>query len=163
MSDNIIKFSDTSLASDVIKTERVLDGIIKGSITYFFDDGFPKTAILENDLKAVSKFIKENINDNSNKTELSFSEAFEYLEKGKKITRKGWNGKDMWLSISCHEKKSIPSTSFWSKNNANFAIEQGGEATVLPCITMKTALNEIQMGWVPSQQDMFSKDWIILD
>ncbi|MFW0776121.1 MAG: Thoeris anti-defense Tad2 family protein, partial [Rickettsiales bacterium] len=31
--------------------------------------------------------------------ELNFGEAIEELKAGKKVARKGWNGKDMWLRL----------------------------------------------------------------
>lgn len=94
---------------------------------------------------------------------LSFSLALEALKTGKRVARKGWNGKDMWLSLSCNHSRQVPATQLWSPHNAAFAVSQGGTATVLPSITMKTASGEILMGWLASQTDMLSDDWVVLD
>jgi len=94
--------------------------------------------------------------------ELSFGQALHALEAGKRIARSGWNGKDMWLAMSCGGSKSVKAENFWSPHNRAFALEQGGEATVLPSITMKTADGKILMGWLASQTDMFAKDWQIV-
>ena len=93
-----------------------------------------------------------------------FGLALEALKAGHKVARKGWNGKGMWLSLSGpHGGRKIGNESFWSENNARYAAEQPDcAATVLPCITMKTATGEILMGWLASQTDMLADDWEIL-
>lgn len=97
-------------------------------------------------------------------TGLSFGLALEALKKGHRVARAGWNGKDMWLSMSGPTGgREILAQQFWSDNNFKYATEQGGKATVLPCVTMKTATGEILMGWLASQTDMFADDWAILE
>ena len=94
-----------------------------------------------------------------------FGMALELLEKGYRVCRSGWNGKGMWLSLSTNSDsrlahaRTIDANAFWSENNREFARSNGGHATVLPCITMKTASDEILMGWLASQTDMLAKDW----
>ena len=95
--------------------------------------------------------------------ELTFGSALEALKRGEKVARAGWNGKGMWLSLSCDGTRAIPAAAFWSRNNVAYAMQQPlGQATVLPCITMKTATGEILMGWLASQTDMLSNDWEII-
>ena len=98
---------------------------------------------------------------------MTFGLALEALKRGKKVARAGWNGKGMWLSLSGSlDGTLIPAESFWSKNNADFARDNGGMAMVLPAITMKTVNAQgrvgILMGWLASQTDMLSNDWIII-
>ena len=100
---------------------------------------------------------------------MTFGMALEALKKGFKVARKGWNGKGMWLSLSgdglggeAPLVRYVDQDKFWSKNNSDFAVEQGGCAKVLPCITMKTADDCILMGWLASQTDMLSEDWEIV-
>jgi len=88
-----------------------------------------------------------------------FGDAIAHLKAGGRVARAGWNGKGMWLSLSCDGSREIPAESFWSPHNAEFARENGGKATVLPSITMKTATDEILMGWLASQTDMLANDW----
>jgi len=90
---------------------------------------------------------------------MTFGEAIESLKRGNRVARSGWNGKSMWLSLSGDSTREITADKFWSKNNADYATEQGGAAKVLPCITMKTATGEILMGWLASQTDMLASDW----
>lgn len=98
-------------------------------------------------------------------TDLSFGQALDALEAGCRVARSDWNGKDMWLSLSGPSPyRSITADAFWSKNNADYARSTiDGCANVLPCITMKNAQGHIQMGWAPTQSDMFSKNWFIVE
>ena len=101
---------------------------------------------------------------------LTFGLAIEALKLGKRVARAGWNGKGMWLSLSCGPggdaaagRREIAFENFWSSNNSEYARQNGGSAVVLPCITMKTATGEILMGWLASQTDMLAEDWAIVD
>lgn len=94
-----------------------------------------------------------------------FGSALRALKAGKRVARRGWNGKGMWLSLSGDPAapRRIPAASFWSPHNAEYAASNAdGQATVLPCITMKTATGEILMGWFASQADMLAEDWIVV-
>jgi hypothetical protein len=103
---------------------------------------------------------------------MTFGTALEVLKRGMKVARKGWNGKGMWLSLSTDNLGGAPVVryvdhdKFWSKNNSDFAVEQGGCAMVLPCITMKTVdstgREAILIGWLASQTDMLSEDWVVV-
>jgi len=94
-----------------------------------------------------------------------FGYALRMLKAGKKVAREGWNGKGMWLSLSgeANGRRIVEADRFWSSNNAEYAEKNGGVATVLPCITMKTATGEILMGWLASQTDMLAEDWMIVE
>lgn len=94
---------------------------------------------------------------------LTFGLAIEALKAGRKVARAGWNGKGMWLSLSCDGSREVAADNFWSPHNAAFARENGGKAKVLPSITMKTATGEILMGWLASQTDMLAEDWVIVE
>lgn len=94
---------------------------------------------------------------------MTFGLAIEALKAGKKVARAGWNGKGMWLSLSCDGTREVAAENFWSPHNAEHARLNGGKATVLPSITMKTASGEILMGWLASQSDMLAEDWSIVE
>lgn len=82
---------------------------------------------------------------------LSFSEAIDALKKGKKVCRKGWNGKGMYIFLMPDEwVKSIEDNA-----SPNYPVEK--------CLCMKTAKNTIQIGWLASQADMLANDWKILE
>ena len=93
---------------------------------------------------------------------MDFGGAIVALKAGNKVARTGWNGKGMWLSLSCDGSREVSAENFWSKHNSEFARQNGGVATVLPSITMKTATGEILMGWLASQTDMLAEDWLIV-
>tara|TARA_R110000868_G_scaffold42206_4_gene143272 strand:+ start:505 stop:813 length:309 start_codon:yes stop_codon:yes gene_type:complete len=94
---------------------------------------------------------------------VDFGEAIKNLKRGFRVARDGWNGKDMWLSLSGSPKGTVTlAKEFWSSNNRKYAENNGGAAVVLPCITMRVATGEILMGWLASQSDMLAEDWYVL-
>jgi hypothetical protein len=94
-------------------------------------------------------------------TGMTFGMAIEALKKGYRVARTGWNGRDMWLAYS-PGANNLPADKFWAGPNRDYAEQSGGTATVLPCITMKTATGEILMGWLASQTDMLAEDWTVV-
>lgn len=95
---------------------------------------------------------------------MSFGAAIALMKKGKKVARKGWNGKGMWLCVPlCDGPKEIPATGIWGKSNAEYAEKNGGTVKVVPYVTMKAADGTIVMGWLASQTDMLAEDWEIVE
>ena len=95
---------------------------------------------------------------------MSFGAAIALMKKGKKVARKGWNGKGMWLCIPLVDgPKEIPAKGIWGKPNADYAEQNGGTVKVMPYITMKTADGSIVMGWLASQTDMLAEDWLVVE
>lgn len=86
--------------------------------------------------------------------------AVQALKDGLRVARKGWNGKDMWLSLT--PGTMVVYQNFWSDNNREFALQQPNhEAEVLPYVTMKTADGKI-VPWLCSQTDLLADDWFVL-
>lgn len=72
---------------------------------------------------------------------MDFGEALRALNQGKKVQRAGWNGKGMWLELQTpdeHSKMRQPYV---------FIVPVGGEP----------------VPWVPSQPDLLSADWSVLE
>ena len=94
---------------------------------------------------------------------LNFGEAIELLKKGKLVSRRGWNGKEMflWLKPSTVIKKEWCKDPILVKTIEDF----GSEETIEGCgtICMKTADNKILTGWLASQTDILSEDWKEVD
>lgn len=94
---------------------------------------------------------------------LSFGGAIDALKLGKRVARQGWNGKGMFLFLlpaGTVPVKAIHDPALRS------VIEQdvGGETfEALGSIRMFTADKKILTGWLASQTDMLSEDWIVLD
>lgn len=91
---------------------------------------------------------------------MNFGQAIEALKEGKKVSRTGWNGKNMYLWL----KPATTIKSDWCKDPMLKEIvdSNGGETEALGTICMKTADNKILTGWLASQTDMLSEDWVIL-
>ena len=89
-------------------------------------------------------------NSENNQYNLTFGQALEALKNGKRVTRKGWNGKKMFLCF-VHWKD-------WSVNPA----ETHKTSTHLASrIGMRTADNMF-VPWLASQTDMLAEDWEIV-
>ena len=93
-------------------------------------------------------------------TGMTFGGAIAALKQGKKVARAGWNGKGMWLWL----KEGTMVKSEWCHDPAlkDIAVKNGGEIEALGTICMKTADNKILSGWLASQTDVLSHDWMIV-
>lgn len=69
----------------------------------------------------------------------SFGQALEELKEGKRVTRKNWNAKGMWLALQ------VP--------DAHSKMQR-------PYIYIKTANDEL-VPWVASQSDLLENDWLL--
>ena len=90
----------------------------------------------------------------------SFGQAVESLKRGCKVARKGWNGKGMFLWLKPYSTVKAE----WCHDPKLKAIieKNGGEMEAVGTICMKTADNKIMSGWVASQTDVLSNDWILV-
>jgi hypothetical protein len=66
-----------------------------------------------------------------------FSHALYLIRRDKKVARRGWNGKDMWLAIQYPDSFS---------------------KMTLPYVYMRTAMGGF-VPWLCSQGDLLSQDW----
>lgn len=136
------------------------DGTDEGFLVEYLDGGKANHKDFQGYISWSPKSVFENAYGPT--TGMTFGLALEALKKGAKVARAGWNGKGMWLSLSGPlGGRVIGADDFWSENNRRWARQFGG-ATVLPCITMKTADGAILMGWLASQTDMLSSDWVVV-
>ena len=95
---------------------------------------------------------------------MDFGTAIRALKEGHKVTRKGWNGKGMFLWL----KPANQIKAEWCKDPIlkKLAEENGGSVEALGTICMYThdssGRNAILTGWLASQSDMLSEDWEII-
>ena len=91
---------------------------------------------------------------------MTFGWAIKALKAGKKVARKGWNGKGMFLWL----KPAATVKAEWCKDPMlkGLAEANGGEIEALGTICMFTAQKQILSGWLASQTDMLSEDWEIV-
>ena len=92
---------------------------------------------------------------------LSFGLAIEAMKSGKKVARRGWNGKGMyiWLMPGSIVKdcKTIVDPHLKAIDEAE------GEIRFLGSIRMRTATGDVLTGWLASQTDMLADDWVIVE
>ncbi|GHU54776.1 hypothetical protein AGMMS49975_15640 [Clostridia bacterium] len=87
-----------------------------------------------------------------------FGEAIEQAKNGKKITRSGWNGKDMFVVYQKGYPNGIPC----NKQTADtFGYAEGDLFKCRPYLQMRCADGTHQM-WVASQSDILEEDWEIV-
>ena len=88
-------------------------------------------------------------------TKMDFQKALTELKSGAKISREGWNGKEMWLAL----QKGYPEGIGINKNTAAATgLSVGTICKFLPYIMMKTAQREF-VPWLASQTDILADDW----
>ena len=68
---------------------------------------------------------------------MDFGHALHALKCGDKVTRLGWNGKDMWLALQVPDANS---------------------KMTLPYVYMRTAQGDL-VPWLASQSDILASDW----
>ena len=85
---------------------------------------------------------------------MTFGMAIEALKKGLSVSRKGWNGKGMWLFI-------IQGSNDIAKLHGYGFGEMLNEPTFRDAIFMKTVDNQL-VPWTASQTDMLSEDWCVV-
>lgn len=73
---------------------------------------------------------------------MDFGKAIKLLKEGKKVARKGWNGKGMWLELN-------------KGYDYKFSIVESH-------ILMKTVQNYF-IPWLASQTDVLAEDWEIIN
>lgn len=98
---------------------------------------------------------------------LDFGAALRALKEGKRVTRQGWNGKGMFLFLL--PGGSVPKTAIHDPSlRAVIDAEVEGDAfEALPSIRMWTTNSSgrraVLTGWLASQTDMLSEDWVVLE
>ena len=85
---------------------------------------------------------------------MNFGKAIEELKQGNYVSRKGWNGKDQFVFL-------VKGTDLQKTLKYGYG-EYIGEPTIVDALAIKTASNQIQIGWLATQTDMLAEDWIII-
>ena len=87
---------------------------------------------------------------------MTFGEALVEIKQGKKVARKGWNGKNMFIFL-------VPGSTFKVNRPPLLGIyPEGTEINYHAHIDMRTAQGQI-VPWVASQSDLLEEDWEIVD
>jgi len=86
-----------------------------------------------------------------------FGWAIRQLKDGKRVCRKGWNGKGMWLALT--PGRTIANERACSGAAKLLSELRPGDIEILGHIDMKAADGKIVVGWLASQADMLATDW----
>ncbi|MDY4501966.1 MAG: DUF2829 domain-containing protein [Lactobacillus johnsonii] len=84
---------------------------------------------------------------------MNFGKALECLKEGKKVARKGWNGKKQYIELA---------TNISYKNADEKIINTEHEAIGNKAIAF-VGTSGVQIGWLASQADMLSEDWEVVE
>lgn len=83
---------------------------------------------------------------------MNFGEALENLKQGKKVARQGWNGKNQYIELATNI----------SYKNANNEIININHDTMGNKAIAFVGTSGVQLGWLASQADMLSEDWVVI-
>ena len=84
---------------------------------------------------------------------VSFGLALEAMKKGKKVARRGWNGKNQHIELATRISYMTAEGVF-----VNVEHEAIGNKAIAFCGT-----SGVQMGWLASQADMLADDWEVVE
>jgi len=106
-----------------------------------------------------------------NNENLTFGEAIEALKQGKKVARKGWNGKNMYLFLITRNILGKCGCQFEFKRYFQDIIQyvdkddfmDSGHIKIDDVIAMRTAQKTVQLGWLASQADILAEDWMVVN
>lgn len=84
---------------------------------------------------------------------MPFGLAIEALKKGRKVTRKGWNGRNQHIELATNISYMTADGNVY--NCGHEAIGNKAIAFV--------GTSGIQMGWLASQADMLAEDWVFAE
>ena len=82
---------------------------------------------------------------------MNFGEAIIALKEGKRVARKGWNGKEQYIELA---------TSISYKNTKGEIINAEHQTIGNQAIAF-VGTSGVQLGWLASQADMLAVDWYI--
>ena len=84
---------------------------------------------------------------------MNFGKAIELLKEGKKVSRKGWNGKNQYIELATNI----------SYKNVDGEIININHKTMGNKAIAFIGTSGTQIGWLASQSDMLSDDWELID
>ena len=84
---------------------------------------------------------------------MNFGKAIDLLKEGKKVSRKGWNGKNQYIELASNI----------SYKNADGEIININHKAIGNKAIAFVGTSGIQIGWLASQSDMLSDDWELIE
>lgn len=84
---------------------------------------------------------------------MNFGKAIEAVREGKRIARKGWNGKNQHVELA---------TCISYKNTSGEIVNADHDAIGNMALAF-VGTSGVQLGWLASQSDMLADDWCIVE
>jgi len=151
--DRYIQYGDSGkLEDNYIQYQNQMCIVYPNNILYGYT---PSTSdVLADDWIVLDGDTTDNQNLYSEQLEFinDFGDAIIALKEGKKVSRKGWNGVDMYLYLV--EGQEFDSLTDHAKDTF------GKKTPYRQYLALKTAQGDVAT-WSPSNSDVFSTDWII--
>lgn len=91
---------------------------------------------------------------------MNYSEALEAVKAGKRVARKGWNGKGMFIFMT--PASTVPFKRLKPHMQEHLIGLPNNKVHISAHIDMKAADDAIVIGWLASQTDMLANDWEIV-
>ncbi len=79
--------------------------------------------------------------------------AVKQMQQGAKVSRSGWNGKGMWISLVSADQYGLGSGQNYDYGHV--------DSKVLPWVGMRTADGSF-VPWLCSQTDLLATDWDVV-
>ena len=79
----------------------------------------------------------------------NFGQAIEMMKNGKRMSRRGWNGKRQYIELA----------TCISYKNADGEIVNAEHEAIGNAAIAFVGTSGVQMGWLASQADMLAEDW----
>lgn len=95
----------------------------------------------------------------------SYSSALELLKDGNMLSRKGWNGANMFVFKTLGNtvsKDFIPKFASLPDSVKKFLAEKDEDVVFKDSFTIYNAQGEMQPGWHASQGDTLAEDWFVI-
>jgi len=84
---------------------------------------------------------------------MDFGKAIQEMKEGKRLQRKGWNGKNQYIELA--QRISYVNADGEIMNAEHDAIGNKAIAFV--------GTSGVQLGWLASQSDMLAEDWQVVE
>lgn len=83
---------------------------------------------------------------------VNFSEALDFLKKGLSVSRSGWNGKGMYLTLQTPDEHSKMTRPYVYMTLPEGSTTQFGEVK-----------GDQRVPWLCSQTDLLAEDWYVIE
>lgn len=97
---------------------------------------------------------------------MTFGNAIKAMKEGKRVARRGWNGKNMFIFLTRGSRIDLDEFPAGSQKMLSMKITGSvglDQLVINDHIDMMTANGSITIGWAASYVDMLSDDWFIVE